>query len=89
MEITEAASRIEAERAVLGLDHAEAPTAVFFQDQTERSLADAILAFESAADRFDPAVLRARAARFDRPLFRDRLREYVERHWLDFQARPC
>jgi hypothetical protein len=75
---------------MVGLDGGEAPTAVFFHEQTARALADAILAFEAAADRFDPVALRARAARFDRPLFRERLREYVESRWLEFRGRrPC
>jgi glycosyltransferase involved in cell wall biosynthesis len=73
---------------MVGLDDATAaPTAVFFREQTAAALADAMAAFEAAADRFAPAALRAHAARFDRPLFRERLREYVEERWLEFQAR--
>ena len=83
---TIALARGGALETMAGLDDA-VPTAVFFHEQTERGLADAMLAFEAAMDRFDPVAMRARAARFDRPVFRERLREYVESRWLEFQAR--
>ncbi len=51
------------------------------------ALAGAMTAFETAADRFEPRALRARAAQFDRPIFAERVREYVERRWSRFQAR--
>jgi len=87
---TIALARGGALETMIGLNQGVAPTAVFFTEQTEGALADAILAFEAAAARFDPAALRARAVRFDRPVFRDRLREYVEGRWQDFQAhRAC
>ena len=84
---TIALARGGALETMIGLNQGVAPTAVFFTEQTEGALADAILAFEAAATHFDPAALRARAARFDRPVFRDRLRDYVEGRWQDFQAR--
>jgi len=76
---------------MVGLDDpSAAPTAVFFHEQTERALADAMLRCEAAAGRFDPAALRARAARFDRPVFRERLRTFVESRWLEFcERRAC
>jgi glycosyltransferase involved in cell wall biosynthesis len=83
---TIALARGGALETMIGLGQGAPPTAVFFAEQTERALADAILAFEAAADRFDPVALRARAARFDRPAFRDRFREYVEARWQQFQA---
>jgi glycosyltransferase involved in cell wall biosynthesis len=88
---TIALARGGALETMIGLDDAAAPpTAVFFQEQTEGALADAMLTFEAAAHRFEAGALRARAAQFDRPLFRERLREYVERGWLAFQGRrPC
>ena len=54
------------------------PTAVFFGEQTVDALAGAIATFEKAERRFDPAALRARAARFDRPIFARRVQEYVD-----------
>jgi glycosyltransferase involved in cell wall biosynthesis len=87
---TIALARGGALETMVGLDEGAAPpTAVFFHEQTERALADAMLAFEAADHRFDPAALRARAAQFDRPLFRDRLRAYVEGRWLEREERPA
>ena len=88
---TIALARGGALETMVGLDDPSAPpTAVFFHEQTERALADAMLRFEAAAGRFDPAALRARAARFDRPVFRERLRTYVESRWLEFcERRAC
>jgi glycosyltransferase involved in cell wall biosynthesis len=67
---------------------AEPPTAVFFDTQTVDALAAAIERFEAAerACRFEPAALRARAERFDRPRFAERLREYVDRRWHEHVA---
>ena len=64
----------------------EPPTAVFFREQTVESLADAITRFETLEARFDPRALRARAERFDRPIFVARVREYLERRWSEFAA---
>jgi len=63
------------------------PTAVFFDDQTEEGLTGAMLAFEAAATRFAPAALRARAEQFDRPVFAQRLRDYLDRRYAEFRAR--
>jgi len=63
------------------------PTAVFFTEQTEAALADAILTFERAAHRFEPVALRARAEEFDLPVFRRRIADYVDLRWGEFLAR--
>jgi glycosyltransferase involved in cell wall biosynthesis len=88
---TIALARGGALETMVGLDDgAEAPTAVFFHEQSERALAEAIVRFEAAADRFDPAALRARAARFDRPVVRARLRDYIDARWAAFaERRAC
>ncbi len=70
---------------MIGLDRGEGePTAVFFEDPTVDSLVGGIRRFEAAETRFDPTALRARAERFDRPIFKERVREYVERRWVEF-----
>lgn len=65
----------------------EPPTAVLFAEPTVDALAAAMTTFEAAADRFDPRALRARAARFDRPRFAQRVREWVDDRWSAFAAR--
>ena len=88
---TLALARGGALETMVGLDDGrEPPTAVFFAEPTVESLAGAIRSFETAAHRFDPRALRARAARFDRPIFAERLREHVERRWSELrEARAC
>jgi glycosyltransferase involved in cell wall biosynthesis len=60
-------------------DADDLPTGVFFAPQTVESLTAAMRTLEDRIDRFDPKALRARAERFDRPLFAERVKEYVER----------
>jgi glycosyltransferase involved in cell wall biosynthesis len=85
---TIALARGGALETMVGLDGgAEPPTAVFFREQTVESLAAAMRTFEAAAARFEPRALRARAARFDRPIFARRVREWVDARWGEAQAR--
>jgi glycosyltransferase involved in cell wall biosynthesis len=66
------------------------PTAVFFHEQSVDALERAILTFEGAAEQFDPKALRARAEAFDRPLFKQRLAEYISRRWTEGRGgRSC
>ena len=84
---TIALARGGARETMVGLDGAEPPTAVFFAEQTVDALTAAIATFERAAHRFEPAALRARAARFDRPIFARRIREYVDGRLRERQGR--
>ena len=84
---TIALARGGALETMVGLESAEPPTAVFFREQTVDALADAIARYEAAAGCFVPAALRARAAGFDRPRFAQRVGEYVDARWAEFQAR--
>ena len=72
---------------MIGLEGDEPPTAVFFREQTPAAVVEAMTTFEAAAGRFEPGLLRARAARFDRPIFARRVREYVQGRVGEFQAR--
>jgi glycosyltransferase involved in cell wall biosynthesis len=77
---------------MVGLDAppGEAPTAVLFAEQTVEALAAAMRRFETEERRFDPAALRAHATRFDRPLFKRRLAEYIDGRFGAFTAaRAC
>ncbi len=84
---TIALARGGALETMVGLDASEeAPSAVFFDAQTVDALVAAIRRFEAAEARFDPKALRARAERFDRRTFKDRLREYIDRRWREHAA---
>jgi glycosyltransferase involved in cell wall biosynthesis len=59
-------------------ENSSAVTGVFFAEQTAESLASAILAFESAEDRFVPEDIQLHARKFDTSIFVERLRNYIE-----------
>lgn len=71
---------------VRGLDH-DAPTGVFFGDQSEAAIAHAVLQFEANAHRIEPTACRANAERFAEHVFRDEFSAFVEREWQSFQVR--
>ena len=83
---TIALARGGALETMIGLDAGDAaPTAVFFSEQTAEALTDAITRFERAEERFEGKALRARAEAFDRPVFKQKLGEFIaarlaERH---------
>jgi len=74
---------------MFGLDTTEAPTAVFFEEQSVDSLVEAMTRFEAAADRFDAKALRARAEMFDRPVFKQRLGDYITARWSEHRTRAA
>ncbi|MBI4115238.1 MAG: glycosyltransferase [Candidatus Omnitrophica bacterium] len=49
---------------------------VFFHDQTTEAVSQAVLEFESK--NFDPFALREQALRFDKPLFKTRIKQAIE-----------
>ncbi len=66
---------------VHGLD-SDAPTGVFFGEQTVSSLQNAVHRFEGAS--FDPAVLRRHAESFSIPRFRDEFSHFVDARYRTF-----
>ncbi len=70
---------------VVPLDgRSEAPTGVYFLEQSAEALTEALRRFEAEAHRFNRTALRAHAATFDRPLFKERMAAYVARRWEEF-----
>jgi len=67
-----------ARETVVGPGEGEPPTGIFFARQTAEDLVDAIQRFEASAHQFEPKALRRRAEAFDRPLFRERVRAYLQ-----------
>jgi glycosyltransferase involved in cell wall biosynthesis len=55
----------------------EGATGLFFAEQTEAAIRDAVARFEALAP-FDPAACRANALRFSRAAFRERIRAVVD-----------
>ena len=88
---TIALARGGALETMIGLDAGDAaPTAVFFSEQTAEALTDAITRFERAEERFEGKALRARAEAFDRPVFKQKLGEFIAARFAERHAsRAC
>ena len=71
---------------IRGLD-APAPTGVFFDTQSEETIAQAVRTFEAHEDSIRPAACRANAERFAERVFRESFSAMLEREWEAFRAR--
>jgi glycosyltransferase involved in cell wall biosynthesis len=60
-------------------------TGMFFYEQTPESLAQAVARFEEAQDLFDWQVIRRNAESFDRAIFKDKIRKYIELEFKKFR----
>lgn len=69
-----------------GLDH-DAPTGVFFGQQSEDAIVDAVRRFEANANRIEPAACRANAERFAGSVFREEFGAFVDRERQAFSSR--
>lgn len=72
----------------------EAPTGIFFYEQSVEALIQAIDLFERSADWFDPGALRAHALTFDRSIFEKRIATYIAERFEEWnrggcRRRPC
>lgn len=63
---------------VRGAEEDEAPTGLFFREQTSGSLADAILRFEARESSFRPGDAQAHAATFATPIFLSAMRDQIQ-----------
>jgi len=61
----------------------ETPTGVFFAEQTTESLMEAVRFFERNKNLFDPLSIRKHAEGFDRQIFKEKFKQYVERFCND------
>jgi glycosyltransferase involved in cell wall biosynthesis len=59
-------------------DPENGPTGLFFHNQTHQSFNNAILEFEKNKDEFEPLKCRLNALTFDRDLYKDSMKNYVE-----------
>jgi glycosyltransferase involved in cell wall biosynthesis len=71
---------------VRGLDD-HAPTGVFFEQQSEAAIVDAVRRFEAGAGRIEPMACRANAERFAEHVFRTEFAAFVDREWRSFRDR--
>jgi glycosyltransferase involved in cell wall biosynthesis len=69
-----------------GLDH-DAPTGVFFGQQSENAIVEAVRRFEANANRIEPVACRANAERFTGRVFRAEFAAFVDRERQSFSSR--
>jgi len=58
----------------------EGKTGMFFDQQTPESLSEAVKKFKSAE--FDPRKIRQQALKFDKEIFKRKIKDFVEKSWL-------
>ncbi len=61
-------------------------TGLFFYEQTPESLVQAVARFEATQDLFNWQVIRKNAESFDRAVFKDKIRCYVEQKYGEFNG---
>ncbi len=59
-------------------------TGVLFQEPTPDSLIDALTRYRNTV--FDPVAMREFAKGFDREVFKQRIREYIDNRWVEFRS---
>jgi len=63
----------------------ENATGIFFYEQTPESLAQAVLHFEDIKDSFNKQEIRKNAESFDRAIFKDSIKSYIEQEYKKFR----
>jgi hypothetical protein len=58
---------------------------MFFFDQTPESLVQAVTRFEKTQDLYDWQMIRENAESFDRAIFKNNIRKYVELEYKKFR----
>lgn len=71
---------------VRGLGHGPAPTGLWFDEQTEAAVTDAVLRFDAAATEFTAQACRDNAERFSVEQFRSRFSAFVDTAWVGFRG---
>jgi len=57
---------------------ARSATGIFFHEQTPQSLIDAVYNFQKIQDKFDPLMIRRHAQNFRRPIFKEKIKNFIE-----------
>ncbi len=67
-------------------DGEEAPTGIFFPEQTEESLIEGVKRFIENESKFDPAVIRAHTEKFNRDIFKNKFKSKINQIILDHNS---
>lgn len=63
----------------------EEKTGLFFQEQTPESLLEVMRKFKP--EKFDPKEIRKQAQKFDKNIFKKKIKEYLDRKWKEWQTK--
>ena len=58
---------------------------MFFCEQTADSLAQAVVRFEDVQGQFNEQAIRENAESFDRAIFKDGIKKYIEKEYKEFR----
>jgi len=61
----------------------EGKTGVFFAHQTAEDLIEAVRKFKNSD--YDPDYIRQRVFKFDKEIFKARIKEYIDKEWKEFR----
>jgi glycosyltransferase involved in cell wall biosynthesis len=56
---------------------------LFFEEKTVQSVMDAVKSFESGKYNFEPPKIRKHALRFDKEVFKDKIKNYILKKWAE------
>jgi glycosyltransferase involved in cell wall biosynthesis len=71
---------------IISQQSAVSPTGIFFHEQTPESLIEAVKYFEENQNRFDKSSIRNHALKFDRAIFKEKIRSYIMEKYEEFQG---
>ena len=63
----------------------QSATGLFFYDQTEESLIEAVRYFERISNSFEKDKIREHALKFDRSVFKGRINDFIEEKYVEFK----
>jgi glycosyltransferase involved in cell wall biosynthesis len=63
-------------------------TGIFFYEHTPGALAEAVSYFEGIRDMFDRHEIRKNAESFDRVIFKEKIRDYIDQKYIEFKGKP-
>ncbi|MFQ5714311.1 MAG: glycosyltransferase [Candidatus Scalinduaceae bacterium] len=75
----------DAENGKPALTEPTSATGMFFYEHTPESLARAVIHFESVKDLFNKTKIREHAESFDRAIFKERIKDYIDQKYNEFR----
>jgi glycosyltransferase involved in cell wall biosynthesis len=68
-------------------EQSSSATGMFFYEQTAESLANAVACFEDVQDQFNWQAIRKNAESFDRVIFKEKIKDYIDQKYIKFKGK--